>query len=124
MKIHNWENPVSFAAPEKSEPVLECDEAVVKCLYIEPGEEAKPHRHLKAVDVMVFVKGSGMATIDGVLRRVGPGDIVLNPPGTLRGIRNDGDERLVWLIIQSPPPNRKATPASGLEAASPNSSSI
>jgi mannose-6-phosphate isomerase-like protein (cupin superfamily) len=107
MRIYNWDRPLPFAAPEKSEPVLECDEAVVKCLYIEPGEEAKPHRHANCVDVMVFVKGAGTATIDGETRRVGPGDIVLNPPGTLHGIRNDGAERLVWLIIQSPPPNRK-----------------
>ena len=107
MKIHNWKNAVSFLAPEKSEPVLECEEAVVKCLYIDPGQQAKPHAHRHAVDVMVIVQGCGTATVDGKERLVGPGDIILNPPGTLHGIRNDGDGRLVWLVIQSPPPNRK-----------------
>lgn len=47
MKVHNWKDPVSFVAPEKSEPVLECD------------------------------------------------------------VRNDGNERIVWLL-QAPPPNRKS----------------
>ena len=84
MRIHNWKDPVSFVAPEKSAPVLECDQAVVKCLYIEPGEQAKPHRHREAVDVMVIVKGSGIATVDGQERRVGPGDVILNPPGLIR----------------------------------------
>jgi mannose-6-phosphate isomerase-like protein (cupin superfamily) len=107
MRVHNWKNPVPFAAPEKSEPALECDEAVVKCLYIDPGQEARPHRHAGCVDVMVIVQGQGNATVDGSPRRVGPGDIILNPRGTLHGIRNDGTERLVWLVIQSPPPNRK-----------------
>jgi mannose-6-phosphate isomerase-like protein (cupin superfamily) len=107
MRVHNWKDPVPFAAPEKSEPALECDEAVVKCLYIDPGQEARPHQHKSCVDVMVIVQGQGSATVDGQPRRVGPGDIILNPPGTLHGIRNDGNERLVWLVIQSPPPNRK-----------------
>jgi mannose-6-phosphate isomerase-like protein (cupin superfamily) len=56
---------------------------------------------------MVIVQGQGNATVDGNPRRVGPGDIILNPRGTLHGLRNDGNERLVWLVIQSPPPNRK-----------------
>lgn len=110
MKVHNWKNPIPFVAPEKSEPVLECDEAAVKCLYIDPGQQAKPHIHPTAVDIMVIVQGTGTATVDGEERRVGPGDVILNPPGTLHGIRNDGNERIVWLVIQSPPPNRKTKP--------------
>lgn len=108
MRVHNWSESISFVAPEKSAPVLECDEAVVKCLHIDPGQEAKPHRHSTCVDIMVIVQGSGTATVDGAPRRVGPGDVILNPPGTLHGIKNDGTERLVWLVMQSPPPNRKA----------------
>jgi mannose-6-phosphate isomerase-like protein (cupin superfamily) len=107
MKVHNWKESVSFVAPEKSAPVLECDEAVVKCLHIDPGQQARPHAHRSAVDVMVIVQGTGVATVDGQERRVAPGDIILNPPGTLHGLRNDGSERIVWLVIQSPPPNRK-----------------
>lgn len=103
MKVHNWKHPVSFAAPEKSEPVLECDEAVVKCLYIEPGQQAP----LELRRRMVIVQGTGTATIDGRERAVGPGDVILNPTGTLHGLRNDGTERVVWLVIQSAPPNRK-----------------
>ena len=37
-------------------------------------------------------------------------EVILNPPGTLHGIRNDGDERIVWLVVQSPPPNRRHDP--------------
>lgn len=109
MPVHNWKDATPFVAPEKSAAALECDEVVVKCLYIDPGEEAKPHAHRSAADVMVVVQGSGVATVDGKERRVGPGDVILNPPGTLHGIRNDGSERIVWLTIQSPPPNRKAS---------------
>jgi mannose-6-phosphate isomerase-like protein (cupin superfamily) len=108
MRVHNWKHAVSFVAPEKSEPVLECDEAVVKCLYIDPGQQAPPHVHSNCVDVMVIVQGEGTATVDGEERRVGPGDVILNPRSTLHGLRNDGDERVVWLVIQSPPPNRKS----------------
>jgi mannose-6-phosphate isomerase-like protein (cupin superfamily) len=75
MRVHNWKHPVSFVAPEKSEPVLECEEAVVKCLYIDLGQEAKPHVHSTSVDVMVMVHGTGTAPVDGKERSVGPGDV-------------------------------------------------
>lgn len=107
MNVYNWNNPLPFVAPEKSDPILECDEAVVKCLYIDPGQQATPHRHPTCVDIMVIVRGNGTATVDGKERRVGPGDVILNPSGTLHGIKNDGMERIVWLVIQAPPPNRK-----------------
>lgn len=106
LKIYHWSNPLPFVAPEKSQPVLECDEAVVKCLYLDPGQEARPHRHATCVDVMVIIGGNGTATVDGQKRRVQVGDVILNPRGTLHGIHNDGSERLVWLVIQAPPPNR------------------
>jgi len=105
MRLHNWKDAVPFLAPEKSAAALACEEAVVKCLYIDPGQEAKPHRHASCVDVMVIVQGTGTATVDGEPRRIGPGDVILNPPGTLHGIKNDGTERIVWLVIQSPPPS-------------------
>lgn len=117
MSVYNCSNPISFVAPEKTEPVLECEEAVVKCLYIDPGQESVPHVH-KGVDIMFIMKGEGTATVDGKKRRVGPGDAILNPPGTLHGIRNDGTERLVWYVVQSPPPNRMTNPAVATSAAS------
>lgn len=107
MLVHNWKNSTPFVAPEESDPVLECDDAVVKCLHIDPGQQAKPHIHKGTVDIMVIVQGHGTATVDGQERDVGPGDVILNPRGTLHGIRNDGNERIVWLVVQSPPPNRK-----------------
>lgn len=106
MKVHNWANVSPFFAPEKSDVALDSDEAVVKCLYLDPGQEARPHRHESCVDVMVIVQGTGTATVDGQARGVGPGDIILNPRGTLHGLKNDGTERLVWVLMQSPPPNR------------------
>lgn len=113
MRVHNWKDAIPFYAPEQTAPVLDCDEAVVKCLYIDPGQEAKPHRHAGCVDVMVIVQGSALATVDGQPRRVGPGDVILNPRGTLHGLRNDGNERVVWVLVQSPPPSRCAARSSG-----------
>ena len=107
LKVHNWKDAIPFVAPEKSEPALDCDEAVVKCIYLEPGEESPPHVHRNAVDIMVIVEGEGVATVDGKKRRVGAGDVILNPSGTVHGIKNDSTERLTWVVIQSPPPNRK-----------------
>lgn len=110
MNVYNWNDPVPFVGPEKTEPVLECEDAVVKCLALDPGKQAPVHRHQMAVDVMVIVKGGGVATVNGKECRVGPGDVILNPKGTLHGIRNDGEDQLVWVVIQAPPPNRMSKP--------------
>ena len=117
MNVCNWKDSIPFVAPEKSEPALECDQAVVKCLYLDPGQESPPHIHSVAVDVMVMVEGTGTATVDGQKRRVGPGDVILNPKGTLHGIKNDSQQRLVWVVIQAPPPNRKSQKTAGTTAA-------
>ena len=109
MNVHNWKDCVPFVAPEKSEPVLDCAEAVVKCLYLDPGQESPPHIHRDSVDVMVINQGEGLATVDGQKRRVSPGDVILNPSGTVHGIKNHSQKRLVWTVVQAPPPNRKTT---------------
>lgn len=103
--VGNINSPIPFVAPEVTAPTLECEDAVVKCSFLEPGQESPVHTH-KVVDVMIISKGSGIATVDGEERRVGPGDFILNPIGTRHGIRNDGTERLVWIVIHSPPPKR------------------
>ena len=107
LNVANWKDAVPIVGPEKTEPALDCDEAVVKCSYLEPGQETPPHIHQNAVDVIVIVEGEGEATVDGKKRRVSAGDVILNPSGTLHGIKNDGSERLTKVVIQSPPPNRK-----------------
>jgi quercetin dioxygenase-like cupin family protein len=99
--VGNTNSPIPFVAPEVTAPILECENALVKCAYLEPGQESPPHTH-KFVDVMIISKGSGVATVDGEERRVGPGDFILNPAGTRHGIRNDGTERLTWIVVHAP----------------------
>ncbi len=107
--VYNWKDASPFFLPEKNEPVLDCDEVVVKAVYLEPGEEALPHIHKTAADIMVIMDGTGTATVDGLKCRVKAGDVIMNPPGTVHGIRNDGSQRLSWYVIQTPPPNRQTT---------------
>jgi len=107
LNVANWKDAVPIVGPEKTEPALDCDETVVKFIYLEPGHEAPPHSHQDASDVLVIVEGEGEATVDGKKERVSVGDVILNPSGTLHGIKNDGSKRLRYVAVQSPPPNRK-----------------
>lgn len=99
--IGNVDSPIPFVAPEVTAPILECENAAVKCNFLEPGQASPVHTH-KFVDVMIISKGTGIATVDGEERRVGPGDFILNPAGTRHGIRNDGAERLTWIVVHAP----------------------
>lgn len=107
LNVANWKDAVPLVGPEKTEPALDCDETVVKFIYLEPGQETPPHRHQHASDVIIIIEGEAEATVDGEKSRVSAGDVILNPPGTLHGIKNIGSTRLRKVTVQSPPPNRK-----------------
>jgi quercetin dioxygenase-like cupin family protein len=63
---------------------------------IAPGQELKVHRHTPP-EMYYILAGSGLVTIDGVAREVGPQTVVFIPGGAAHGIRNAGEETLRFL---------------------------
>ncbi|CAI6332712.1 unnamed protein product [Periconia digitata] len=67
-----------------------------------PGAEAgcqghlKPHRH-KQAEIYHVTLGEGIVTIDGEEYEVRKGSVVWIPGDAEHGVRNSGDEQLVWL---------------------------
>ena len=56
------------------------------------------HQHHKD-EIYYVVGGSGFYELDGTTRRVQAGDAMLTRPGSTHGIRQDGDEDLVLLVM-------------------------
>ncbi|PVH97892.1 RmlC-like cupin [Periconia macrospinosa] len=56
----------------------------------------KPHRH-KQAEIYHFTLGKGLVTIDGEEYEVGKGSVVWIPGDAEHGVRNSGEEDLVWL---------------------------
>ena len=70
---------------------------------VEPGRTTRWHRLEGTVERYVITAGSGRVEVaDLPPNDVGPGDVVLIPPGQRQRITNIGDDDLVFLAICSP----------------------
>jgi mannose-6-phosphate isomerase-like protein (cupin superfamily) len=70
---------------------------------VAPGVTTKLHRVRGTVERYLIISGSGVVTVGDVRpERVGPGDVVVIPPGISQKIENDGTSDLVFYAICSP----------------------
>jgi len=60
------------------------------------------HRHQMAVEMFYILKGEALATCDGRILRLYPGDSILVPPTGLHELCNAGSGRLYVLCIMVP----------------------
>ena len=80
------------------------DEAVsIARARVEPGSTTRWHRLSGIVERYVVLEGRGQVELgDLPAEPVGPGDVVLIPPGTPQRITSEGSQELVFLAICSP----------------------
>ncbi len=71
----------------------------VDYMTIPPGTEFGLHVHDGSEELYVILKGSGTALLDGVERRIGPGDYLMLRNGGAHGVRNDGPEAIELLCV-------------------------
>ena len=70
---------------------------------VDPGITTRWHRLVDVAERYVILEGRGRAEIDGLPpREVGPGDLVLIPPGCPQRIANVGKTELVFLAVCTP----------------------
>lgn len=72
----------------------------VKRLVVAPGKRLSYQRHEKRAEHWFVVRGSGVFTLDGEEREVGPGDALDVPVGGAHRMTNTGDEDLVFVEVQ------------------------
>jgi len=59
-------------------------------MSIPPGGEVGAEVHLYVEQILYFQSGTGVAILDGTTTPVGPGDVVVVPPGTEHNFINTG----------------------------------
>jgi mannose-6-phosphate isomerase-like protein (cupin superfamily) len=67
--------------------------------HSEIGEEV--HEHVE--QTLCFLEGKGVAVLDHVEYQVGPGDVVVVPPGTRHNFINTEDTPLKLYTVYAPP---------------------
>lgn len=70
--------------------------------FLEPGKSSLDHK-LKSQEVYIFLSGSGSMVIDESKFDIKTNHLVLVPKNSRQYVINEGEERLVFLCIVSPP---------------------
>ncbi|RTE11249.1 cupin domain-containing protein [Paenibacillus whitsoniae] len=71
--------------------------------YVEipPGASIGVHTHKADEEMYIILSGRGQMTVDGEIREVGSGDMVLNKPFGSHGLYNHSDDVLKLLIFEA-----------------------
>ena len=70
---------------------------------VEPGVTTRRHRLPNATERYLILEGRGRVEVgDGPPEDVGPGDVVLVPPGVRQRIANTGNADLIFLALCTP----------------------
>lgn len=90
---------VSLAAASHLYVGLNCFEA---------GQSHEAHTHADQDKLYVVLEGHGRTIVGEQAASVGPGDVIFAPAGIEHSMSNPGPQRLVVLVILSPPPGKTA----------------
>lgn len=108
MKIRNEEALEWVENPKHREVYLkhlvtskDNDRLSAHIVKIEKGGEIVPHTH-EIMEVFYFMKGQGLALVNGERIKADEGSVIIAPAGTQHGLINDGDEELILFSVFSP----------------------
>jgi len=88
--------------------ILTNEHSQLVLMSVEPGDEIGEETH-DVDQVLVFVKGSGEAVLNGQRSRIGKHSLVVVPAGTRHNVINTGKEPLKLFTIYSPPEEAPGT---------------
>lgn len=73
---------------------------VVLAVTLKPNQAPHPaHRHAEE-ELMILAEGTGMWQLDGKQSPAKAGDVVYAAPWTMHGIKNTGDETLLYYMVK------------------------
>jgi len=73
----------------------------VKCIWVLPGKRLSYQRHKFRAEHWSIVAGIAEITIDGAIKRVGPGESVDFGIGVAHRIANVGDAEVIFVEVQT-----------------------
>ena len=87
-----------------SADVADTDDVLVKVFALGPGAEVPPHDHPGSTNVFHVLAGTPTVIRDDEEAVVAAPGVVVNGPGAVHGLRNEGDDVAVVTASFSPPP--------------------
>ena len=65
------------------------------------AEQPYFHIHKKNEETYIILKGYGYFQVDGNFFEIKEGSVIRVAPAGIRGIRNDSDETMIYMVVQS-----------------------
>ena len=83
------------------EVIEESSSHKVKSIFVAPGMRLSYQRHKYRAEHWFIVAGNPEVTVDGEIRKIGPGDSVQFAIGVLHRIANPGTEDVIFVEVQT-----------------------
>lgn len=75
----------------------------IDCVIVPPGTSIGVHTHMADnEELYVVLSGTGIMTVGTEESAVGPGDVIINPPGGTHGLRNTGPQEIRLIVVEYP----------------------
>lgn len=85
--------------------LLQTSTTMVVAFTVEPGQEVPQHIHPASDDMWIIVEGEGEYYVgEDTTEHVQAGMVACAPAGTVHGLRNTGDTKLVYVSVSAPQP--------------------
>ena len=94
-------HPIETGANIRADLIARTATASIHLVQIRGGET--PHRHLSHDLTVTMLRGEGRATLEGAVRSVAAGDVVVIPRGATHFFVRTGREIAVTLAVYTPP---------------------
>ena len=69
---------------------------------VDPGSSSNPHSHEENEEILYVVSGGGYVHVNDEREAIGPGSVIVIPPGSTHRLENPGNEVLKVLCSVSP----------------------
>jgi len=94
-----------FSAEKLSKiSLFESEKMFCDVYAVSPGQEQKPHTHGDQDKFYVVLEGRGRFRLGAAEHALEAGDALVAPAGVEHGLVNDGDARLLVVVLVTPPP--------------------
>lgn len=105
MQVKYLPNEKRFGTEKMVKAGLFATSRMLYDLYcLEPGQAQKVHSHDTSDKVYLVLEGRALVTVGDEERELGPQEAALAPAGAPHGVKNTSQERLVLLVVTTPPP--------------------
>lgn len=92
---------VFSAEKMKKENLFDSERMFLDVHGLKPGQSQKVHVHDDADKVVHCLRGVGVVTIGEEEHAIHPGEVTVFPAGLAHGVRNDGSDDLVLLVMMT-----------------------